>query len=119
MKHIKIMLGLLILVSTFAQADESSVDKVKNGALELWEKTKVTTSEITSSASNQASKVGEKASKIGNEVSENTKETGVVVWDKMKKIGTATADGAKKGVSKVREFVGDEKCEEGDTLCYK
>ncbi|WP_036159807.1 hypothetical protein [Marinomonas ushuaiensis] len=119
MKYIKVMISLLIFASPFAQADESSIDKVKNGAIELWEKTKVTTSEITSSASNKASEVSEKASEIGNKVSKDTKETGAVVWDKMKEVGNATADGARKGASKIREYVGDEKCEEDSALCYK
>jgi hypothetical protein len=110
MKHIQtmVMVGLLIFISTFAQADESSLDKAKNGAVELWEKTKKTTSGIASSASDKAAEIGENSSEIGSKISKDAKEAGQTIWDKMKEVGTATSDGAKKGVSKIREFVGDE-----------
>ncbi|MGJ8648486.1 hypothetical protein [Marinomonas colpomeniae] len=110
MKHLQtmVMVGLLIFISTFAQADESSLDKAKNGAVELWEKTKTTTSEIVSSASDKAAEIGENSSEIGGKISQGAKETGQTIWDNMKELGAATSDGAKKGVSKIRDFVGDE-----------
>ena len=119
MNYIKIMVGLLIFASAFVQAGESSIDKAKNGAIELWEKTKVATSEITSNVSEKASEVGVKASKIGSKVSNAAQETGGGVWDRMKEVGAATADEARKGASKIRELVGDENCEEGSDHCYK
>ncbi|GAA0218962.1 hypothetical protein [Marinomonas primoryensis] len=119
MKYIKEFIGSLILISTLAQAEESTLDKAKGGALQLWDKTKETTIELADSTSEKASEVGGKASDIGNKASKNAKETGAVVWDKMKEVGAATAEGARKGASKIRKLVSAEDCKEDSALCYK
>ena len=119
MKYIKVIFCSLILISTLVQAEESTLDKTKDGAQKLWEKTKVTTAEIADSTAEKASELGEKASELGSKASTKTKETGVVVWDKMKEAGSATADSARKGASKIRSLVGQEECKEDSALCYK
>ena len=126
MKYIKAIVCSLILVSTLAQAEESTLDKAKEGAQKLWEKTKTTTSEIADTTAEKASEFGEKASEFGEKASEfgskaskNAKETGTVVWDKMKEAGAATAEGARKGASKIRSLAGQEDCEKNSTSCSK
>jgi len=119
MKYIKMIIGSLILISTLVQAEESTLDKAKDGALELWEKTKTTTAEIADNSSKKASEIGSRASDFGSKASKNAKDTGVVVWDKMKEVGTATAEGARKGASKIRQLVGEEDCKKDSALCYK
>ncbi|MDE8603208.1 hypothetical protein M3I01_009825 [Marinomonas sp. RSW2] len=119
MKYITVFIGSLILLSTLAQAEESTLDKAKDGALQLWDKTKKTTIEIADSTSEKASEVGDKASDFGNKASKNAKETGAVVWDKMKEVGAATAEGARNGASKIRKLVSTEDCKEDSALCYK
>lgn len=119
MKRIKAIFCSLIFISTLAQAEETTLDKAKNEAQILWEKTKETTAEIAESTSEKASELGKKASELGGKASEKTKETGTVVWDKMKEAGNATAEGAKKGASKIRSLVGQEECKEDSALCYK
>tara|TARA_R110001583_G_scaffold109195_1_gene257857 strand:+ start:54 stop:425 length:372 start_codon:yes stop_codon:yes gene_type:complete len=119
MKYMKVIVGSLILISTLAQAEESTLDKAKGGALQLWDKTKETTIEIADSTSEKASEVGGKASDFGNKASKSAKETGAVVWDKMKEVGTATAEGARKGASKIRKLVSEDDCKEDSALCYK
>ena len=119
MKYIKMIIGSLILISTVAQADESTLDKAKDGALQLWDKTKTTTAEIAENTSEKASEIGGKASDFGSKASKSAKETSVVVWDKMKEVGTATAEGARKGASKIRKLVSEDDCKEDSALCYK
>ena len=118
MNTLKTIIGSLILMSSFAHAEEGILDKAKSGAVELWEKTKTTSAEVVEDVSEKTSGLGEKTSEIGNEVSKNAKKTGVVVWDKMKEIGSATADGARNGASKIREIVSED-CKEDSALCYK
>lgn len=117
MKYIKAIIYSFILLSTIVQAEESSLDKAKNGAEELWGNTKDTTIQIADSASEKASEYGEKASDLGSKVAKNAKDTGAVVWDKMKEAGTATADSARKGASKIRSLVGQEDCKEDSSSC--
>lgn len=119
MKHLKAIFCSLILISTLAQAEESTLDKAKDGAQKIWEKTKTTTSEIADTTAEKASEFGEKASEFGGKASTKTKETGAVVWDKMKEAGAATADSARKGASKIRDLVGQDECQEDSALCYK
>jgi hypothetical protein len=119
MKYIKAIVCSLILVSTLAQAEESTLDKAKEGAQKLWEKTKTTTSEIADTTAEKASEFGEKASELSSKASKNAKETSTVVWDKMKEAGTATAEGARKGASKIRSLAGQEDCEKYSTSCSK
>lgn len=119
MKHyIKAIFGTLILISSLAHADESTMDKAKNSASEMWKKTKTATSDMFENTSEKASEIGEKASDFGHKASKNAKETGTIVWDKMKDAGTATAEGARKGASKIKSLMGEE-CKEDSALCYK
>lgn len=117
MTQIKLIICSLFFVSIIAQADESNLDKAKNSAQHMWEKTKVTTSEIVDTTRAKASEFGEKASDFGSKASKNAKETGEVVWDKMKEAGEATADSARKGASKIRSFVGQHDCQEDSLPC--
>jgi hypothetical protein len=118
MKISNILLGTLILISMVAHSEESMLDKTKSGAIELWEKTKITTSEVVGAVSEKTSELGKKTAEIGSETSKDAKEASVIVWDEMKKAGTATADGARNGASKIREMLGED-CQEDNALCHK
>jgi hypothetical protein len=119
MKHIKAIFCSLILISSLAQAEESTLDKAKDGAQKIWEKTKTTTSEIADTTAEKASEFGEKASEFGSKASTKTKETGAIVWEKMKEAGTATADGAREGASKIRRLAGQDDCKKDSAPCSK
>ncbi|RBP84737.1 hypothetical protein DFP80_103210 [Marinomonas rhizomae] len=119
MKYIKVIVCSFILISTLAQSQESALDKVKGGAQNLWEKTKTATVEIADTTAEKASELGDKASKLGRKASSTTKETSGIVWDKMKEAGAATADSARKGASKIREFVDQDECQGSHALCDK
>lgn len=119
MKYIKAIIGSLVLIATLAQAEESALNKAKDGALQLWNKTKETTIEILRNTSKKTSEVGSKASDFGNKASKNAKETGAIVWDKIKEAGTATAEDARKGVSKIKQLVNEDDCKKDSVLCSK
>ena len=119
MKYLKTIIASLIVMSTMVHAEETTLDKARGGALELWEKTKTTTTEIADRTSKKASEMSEKASELGSEVSKNAKETSIAVWDTVKQVGSPKADSARKGASKIRSLVGQEECHEDSALCHK
>ncbi|MCW8355126.1 hypothetical protein N5P32_04020 [Marinomonas pontica] len=121
MNYLKLCICILLCTASLVHADESTFDKAKNGAVELWDKTKETTSNVIESTSEAATVMGNKASQLSERASKNVKETGSTVWEKMKDIGSATADGARKGASKIRSLAGEEKnnCSEDSALCYQ
>ena len=119
MKYLTTIFCSFLFVSSLAHADENAFDKAKHGAETLWQKTKETSVEIADTTSEKMSEFGKKASEFGGKASEKTKETGTVVWDKMKDAGEATAEAARIGASKIRSFVGQEKCDEDSALCFK
>ncbi|MGB0784369.1 MAG: hypothetical protein ACPGRG_14460 [Marinomonas sp.] len=121
MNYLKLCIGILLCTASLVHADESTFDKAKNGAVELWDKTKETTSNVIESTTEAATDLGDKASKLSEKASKNAKETGSTVWEKMKEIGNATADGARKGASKIRSLAGEEEqnCSKDSALCYQ
>lgn len=117
-----LMIVLLSLMVNVVHADESTLDKAKNNVIEFWENAKITGSDVTDKTSEKASEIGSKAAALGSKVRHNAKETGVIVWESLQEAGSATADAARKGASKVRTVFAEDdknKCQEDSALCYK
>ncbi|MCB5160309.1 hypothetical protein [Marinomonas algarum] len=112
MMKVKSVCVALLLVSGVLQADDSSmdksIDKAKVTAENFWEKTKEVSADL-----------GEKASVLGEKASKSAGENGEVVWEKMKEAGSATKEGAKKGVDKVKEYINDSDCDKDSLFCFK
>ena len=64
MNYLKLCICILLCTASLVHADESTFDKAKNGAVELWDKTKETTSNVIESTTEAATDLGDKASKL-------------------------------------------------------